>query len=149
MELTIGLIGSIASIIGFLLQAKELKDRFIHALYGFIVTVLASGFIYYKTTLTEMTKIEKQASNIIKLHNEDLASAGTRRGFILTSLAFLEKNKDVYPDTYQMAKELALNIDILQSKEGEMDSLTSKWKLNDVASAMKKLLEGIAGNEGI
>ncbi len=142
--LTIGVIGSVASIIGLLLGANGFKERLIHAIYGFIISILASGFVYYQNSLAEITKIEKQATNLMQ--NNSKESIGSKRGFILATLAFLEKNKLNYPDTYKMAKQLAFNVDILNSKEDDtIESINQGRQLSDVADAMEKLLEGISG----
>lgn len=64
----------------------------------------------------------------------------------MATLAFFEKNKDKYPDTYERAKILSSNIELLTSKEGDgVKALEQTWKLGDVADAMKQLLKGIAG----
>ncbi|WP_054888531.1 MULTISPECIES: hypothetical protein [unclassified Pseudomonas] len=141
---SVGIVGSIASIISLFIAAPSWRSRAVHAIYVLIVTVLGSLYVGHSAKLSAYTDQEKQAQKI--LQSADLSSDGSTRGFILASLSFLEKNKDSFPDTYASAKQLAVASEVFISKQDDgMDRLYQGWRLRDVGSAMKALLVGIAG----
>lgn len=145
---TIGVIGSIASIIGLLTQGKDWKSRVVHALYFFFIAVLSSGFVFYKTTLSEVTKIERQAEQLLESASE-LRTDGDRRGFILATMAFLEKNKNQYPETFSIAKDTVQALGVNRSEESSgVERLYQEWRLEDGADTMRSLLKGIAVGAG-
>ncbi|TAJ10418.1 MAG: hypothetical protein EPO61_02980 [Nitrospirae bacterium] len=143
----IGLVGSIASIIGILIAAPGWKSKTVHVSYGLLVTVLATGVFSYQTQLSELTQIENQVERIVK--SADLSTDGSQRGFMLASLAFLEKHKDRFPETFARAKSLCDNVGVTESKqESALERMYQGWRLTDGATAMKYLLSGIAAGSG-
>lgn len=141
---SVGIAGSIASLITLFVAAPDWRSRVVHAIYVLIVTTLASAYVWHSAQLAEYTEMEKQAQKI--LLSADLDTDGSTRGFILASLSFLEKNKQSFPDTYASAKQLAIASGVLESKQEDgMERLYQGWRLKDVGSAMKALLAGIAG----
>ncbi len=141
---SVGIAGSIASLISLFIAAPSWRSRFVHAIYVMIVTTLASAYVAHSAQLAAYAEMERQAQKI--LASADLSTDGNARGFILASLSFLEKNKADFPDTYDSAKKLAESSDVFVSKQEDgMDRLYQGWRLRDVGSAMKSLLAGLAG----
>jgi len=141
---TLGIVGSVASLIALLLPASGWRAKAIHVSYGLVVTVLAVAIIGYRARIDELSRIEREATRLIA--TADLSSDGTQRGFILAGLAFLEKYKDRFPDTFDRAKMLSDNVGVTTSKqEDAVERLHQSWRLSDGATAMKQLLGGIAG----
>ena len=141
---SIGIAGSIASLITLFIAAPSWRSRLVHAFYVLLVTTLASAYVAHSAQLAEYKEMEKQARKI--LASADLSTDGSTRGFILVTLSFLEKNKANFPDTYESAKKLAEASGVLVSKQEEgTERLYQGWRLQDVGSAMRSLLSGIAG----
>lgn len=140
----IGVAGSIASLITLFVAAPTWKSRVVHAIYVLFVTVLAGAYVAHESQLAKYTALESQAQKI--LATADLSSDGSTRGFILLSLSFLEKHRLEFPDTYDSARKMAIGSGILESKQNDgMERLYQGWRLQDIGSAMKALLSGIAG----
>lgn len=149
-----GIFGTFASILSLFISNNSRWAKWIHAAYSAFIVALVLGFNTYHESvkeqlseLNEIKRIEKQAYDILKT-SQTIVSNGEKRGFILATLAFFEKNKDKYPDTYERAKQLSSNIELLDSKENDREeALHQTWKLDDVADAMKQLLKGITGGK--
>ena len=152
----LSIIGSIASLVGLLISAPNLKSRFIHLLYAIVLTVIAGGSILFinnienknkvlKTELNRYESISKNAERIINTYKYS-SDVGTNRGFILTSIAFLEKNKTEFSETYILAKELVTN-GILVTESAPDRDFEKKWneekRMKDGAQTMEALLKGI------
>jgi len=148
--IVLGIVGSIASIVGLFLPAQSTQQRTIHVIYGLGVFIVASSAVYYQQQLSSVNEklsrvnsVEIAAKTLVKEENQY-----TSLGFIQASLAFLEKNKDLYPDSYARAQEICKMSQCLGSIEGiEWDSaktLNYKYLIIDASYAMKGLLRGIS-----
>ncbi|GAA6186428.1 hypothetical protein [Aliiglaciecola sp. NS0011-25] len=153
--ITVGIIGSIASIISYLMQLAGVKSKLIHVAYVIFIVLITSFFINYSATVkaekdllqlqvSELKSIEYQSAKILK--NSPRYTEGDKRGFMFASLAMLEKFKNDQPDAYQMAREFAISSGVLvNEQEDGMKRLYQGWALNDGAEAMESLLKGLAG----
>jgi hypothetical protein len=141
---SIGFAGGVASLITLFVSAPSWRSRVVHAIYVLAITVLAGAYIAHQSRITELTSVEHEAR--VLFESADLSSDGSTRGFILASLSFMEKHKARFPDTYEHAKQLAVNSGVLASKqEMATERLYQSWKLADVGAAMRSLLQGLAG----
>lgn len=87
-----------------------------------------------------------QARKLIE--SSDLTTDGSRRGFMLASLAFIEKYKDRFPETFSRAKALCDNVGVTESKQQDgVERLHQSWRLEDGSTAMKYLITGLAAGE--
>nr|WP_319566066.1 hypothetical protein [uncultured Rhodoferax sp.] len=149
----LGIVGSIASVVGLLLPAQGWHTKAMHAIYGFSVAVLAVGFTYYQSEVTELRKIEVQARKLADSQrkpnmsdNEPDPPGISDRGFMLAALTFFEKYREKFPDTYLRAKAFSeasgvlIPVTTIFSSEEEAQNK----RLRDGASAMRALLEGVA-----
>lgn len=153
--ITISIIGGLASIISYLMQVAGVKSKIMHVSYSLILVLITSFFIYDSASLetekkllesqvAELKSIEYQAAKILK--NSSRGNDGERRGFMLASIAMLEKFKTEQPDTYSMAKEFAISSGVLiNAQQDGMKRLYQGWALTDGANAMEALLKGLAG----
>ena len=95
--------------------------------------------------LTKYESISKNAERIIETYKYS-SDVVTNRGFILTSIAFLEKNKTEFSETYILAKELVTN-GILVTESAPDRDFEKKWneekRMKDGAQTMEALLKGI------
>ncbi|MEO2279513.1 hypothetical protein [Pseudoalteromonas pernae] len=160
----IGIIGSISSVVSLLIAAPTVQSRVMHGIYGFLLTVIVgSAFLHNQTVLLELEsaknssgELQKQIDrlNSLKSGAENLAESyfatsdiGRNRGFILSSFAFLEKNKDTFPESYAIAKQLiidGLKITNSAGKYGSDGYEDEKKRMDDGAEAMRALLRGIS-----
>ncbi|WP_375056686.1 hypothetical protein [Zobellella sp. DQSA1] len=94
--------------------------------------------------MAELKSIECQAGEIIK--NSSRGNDGERRGFVIASIAMLERFKEEQPDAYSMAKEVAVfNGVLINEQEDGVKHLHRGRALTDGANAMEVLLKGLAG----
>ena len=92
----------------------------------------------------------QQAQRVHKVERAAYALVAERRsysetGFTQAALAFLEKNRDLYPDTYARAQKLCEQNNCFAAKYGGKDtsSLDHAYNQIDVASALEGILRGI------
>ncbi len=169
--LLLTIIGSVASLVSLLISKPDKKSKMIHFTYAVILTLLAGGSILFiknneinsiheqnllnakvDSLSSSLASYEDFSNNANRIFNQYIytTNVGDNRGFILTSFAFLEKNKDRFPETYQIAKELIVK-GILITKSAPDRDLDEKWneekRMKDGAATMKSLLEGLINNK--
>ncbi|MDY4387771.1 hypothetical protein [Pectobacterium aroidearum] len=144
---SLSFIASLIGIIGFISGAiTSGKYRLITPL---LMTPVIGGLFYFAYSYSEQVKrihkVEDAASILVYEYK-----GYTSQGFSLAALAFLEKNKDLYPDTYKRAMDLC-DINSCLSLKRDDDSIKALhrgYEQTDVASAFKGLLLGISRLEG-
>jgi hypothetical protein len=150
---SISIVGAVASIVGLLLPAPGWRSKLTHVAYGMIVTFLAVGVTYSQGEISELRKIEVQARMLADSQrrpsygDNDPAHPGySDRGFMLAGLAFLEKYKNRFPDTYIRAKTFSEISGVLQpiNSATYTEQQAQRKRLDDGARAMRALLEGLA-----
>ena len=104
-------LGTVASITSLFIAAPGKRSKLMHLAYAVCFTLLSGALFHYQQAsesgerrMKEMLDIQGQAKSI--LATVDRSSSGSASGFMLASLAFLEKHKDVLPDTYSRAWKL-------------------------------------------
>lgn len=132
--IVLGLVGSIASVVGVYLAAPNPRSRIIHAIYGFIFVVLSGYLVYYYQRDSEVEKLE---NGIERLFQSTQYGGQNERGFMLASLALLEKHKDRFPDTYAAAKQLCVESGVTGEPKG-------KLSVYDGSHAMRTLFNALA-----
>lgn len=140
--LVLSIVGSAASIVGLFLPASSLKQKLIHVIYGLAIAGLATTAVWYQQKLSRANDVSRQARELIEARRMEF----TNEGFIQAALAFLEKNKDLYPDSYSRAQELCRLHKCFSSAYSDevRSSLSHGYELSDAASALAGLLRGIA-----
>ncbi|WP_417448082.1 hypothetical protein [Idiomarina abyssalis] len=136
----IGIVGSVASIIALALPASSKSQRIIHALYVLLIVGISSAAVSYKSELDRINSAERAAKALI----EDRRMNFTDEGFNMAALSFLEKYKDLYPDSYQRASKLCENNGCLNNQHAEeANSLNHAYSQINVSSALEGMLKGI------
>jgi hypothetical protein len=140
----VGFLGSIASLVALFLGATGWKAKLIHGIYAAAILVLSVLAYRQETRLSEIRNIESAALRLTK-SSEGL----TEDGAILAIMAFLEKTRYEFPDTYERAKAIYEKNDIATSSNRLSGStgvsgLQHEWTKVDVAYALRGLLRGIA-----
>lgn len=136
----IGIVGSVASIIALALPAATKSQRVIHAVYVLLIVGISSAAVSYKSELNRIHSAERAAKALIK----DRRMNFTDEGFNMAALSFLEKYKDLYPDSYLRASELCKNNGCLLNQHAEgTNSLNHAYSQINVSSALEGMLKGI------
>ena len=146
--------GSFASILSLIILRISRWSPLIHIAYALFIVAIVLGFVTYKegvqqqlSELQKIKRIERQADSL--LTPLDLSTAGLKAGYALSVLAFFEKHRQLYPETYKRAKVLCDNAGCTKvgRQEGN-DSLGHFSRMQDVSSAMKELARGVSSLEG-
>lgn len=95
-------VGSIASLIAFVLPLQTKHQRFVHLAYGLSIFAITSVAVWYWSQFNRIKNVERAATSLVSQREMKY----THEGYIQAALAFLEKNKDIYPDAYERAKQL-------------------------------------------
>lgn len=145
-----GALGSFASILSLFIAAPTLKSRLIHVAYSLFIVGLGVWFMNYQkevekslSELENIKRIERQAEYLNS--NVDLSTSGNMQGYMQAVLAFLEKNKQIYPETYERAKALCLASGCTESGHAEgNNSMSHFYRMQEASSAMKILIKGVS-----
>ena len=141
----LGAVGSIASLVGLLLPFQHKSQRLVHVAYGIAMTLFASMAVWYWQVNQRIYKVEQAAHRLLA----DFKYNDTDLGFIQAALAFLEKNKDLYPDSYVRAQEICKqnNCFAAQYTPEPGSSINHEYNLRNVATALRGLVRGISALE--
>lgn len=165
LEILISFAGSVASIVGVILvfthkdTAKSVKGLIVLiAILAIITSALSyknrvySSAEYQYAKQQQAEKIRKHEAAIEARNLLDTLPSYTSRynqgdsqGIVLSGITFLEKYKDIFPDSYSLIKEQALG-DLSEAKK-KRDSSYYGLILADSAQAILRVLQGIAGVE--
>lgn len=120
----IGFVGSVVSIIGWVMSLRY-KDKTRNKIMYFIIFILsgltAFTFHLYKQETDERLKLENrkqevklEAQNMLKNYPDYISyyEPGENEGLLYGTLVLLEKNKDIFPETYELYKK-----DVIQKIE--------------------------------
>jgi|SRR5580692_5932025 hypothetical protein len=162
----IGILGSVASIVSLFLAKPELKSQILHIVYSVLVVSLASSAVIYNGSIREKlqqaTSETKQLQERVGIFESRAKEAkqlldakghtsqfdvGQNRGFILSGLTFLEKNRDLFPDTYNLAKKMVSEGVRVTEFAGSVSTQAyydEQKRMTDGADAMASILRGIA-----
>ena len=132
----LGAIGSVASVVAIFVPLQTQHQRVVHVAYSCAIAMLSAVAVWYWYQNTRIRSVERAATALVSRASFDY----TDQGFILASLAFLEKNKDLYPDAYSRAHNMCLNNECISPRDS-MDVVR-------ISFAFKGLLRGIAAIEG-
>jgi hypothetical protein len=146
--------------------APGLKSRALHAGYSLLVVILACSAVVYNSTfvdkLQEARSESRRLEERLRLYESPAIEArklldsrgyastsdvGENRGFILAGLAFLKKNRELFPEMYAIAKKLALEGVRITESAGSVGSqgyFDEQKRMSDGAAAMASILRGLA-----
>ena len=150
LVIVLGIIGSVASIIGLLIAAPGTKSKIVHVAYALAITAIASSAVAYHNRLDaaqreveEIHRIEREAQSI--LNSSDRSTEGSMVGLMLAGLSFLEKYKTRFPETYARAIKVCESSGMYVASSGSV-GLTHFSNLQQGSSAMYYLLTGITAS---
>jgi hypothetical protein len=122
------------------------RTKPMYVTYGFLVIVLIGVVALQGVRITELTQIENQAKKLLASYPHGYGEESGERGFLLSTLTFLEKHRDRFPATYTRITELYESIGILQPSipGANTQRADRKGNVTEVAKAIRSFLEGIA-----
>lgn len=150
----INILGSLTSIYAFIHSIK-LKDSIRNMVtYGILLlTSVISGVCFYLYHQETDTKIqyEKQketvrleAKNLLENvpSSIDYYNPGENEGLLLSTLALLERNKDIFPETYE-----AYKLEVIQkmkNADNESDIFRKREQMEIAGNSAIRLLKSLA-----
>lgn len=85
----LGIVGGIATVVGFILTVREPHKRYIHALYLLLVGLGVAAATYEFSLNARMNSVAREADRLYV----DREVKYTHRGYVYAVLAFLEKKQ--------------------------------------------------------
>lgn len=141
----IGTIGSVLTIVLFVASQQTRRQKLIHISYCTVIAAFVSLAVWYSNAYRRVQRVERAATALLAHAEMDY----TDSGFIQAALAFLEKNKDLYPDSYARAIELCKQHQCLEAEYGNksVDQLTYGNNQIELKFALEGLIRGISSLE--
>ena len=140
----ISVASSILSIAGFILSIKR-NDSIRNRIFYFLIIILTvtTSYLYtqYKQVTDEQLNIERRKQEIKNEARNILASSPTyisywdpeeNEGLLYSTLGLLERNRDIYPEMYEVYKE---NVMHKINKANDEDDLSKKREQLEIAGA--------------
>ena len=140
----ISVASSILSIAGFILSIKR-NDSIRNRIFYFLIIILTvtTSYLYtqYKQVTDEQLNIERRKLEIKNEARNILASSptyisywdpGENEGLLYSTLGLLERNRDIYPEMYEVYKE---NVMHKINKANDEDDLSKKREQLEIAGA--------------
>ena len=140
----ISVASSILSIAGFILSIKR-NDSIRNRIFYFLIIILTvtTSYLYtqYKQVTDEQLNIERRKQEIKNEARNILASSptyisywdpGENEGLLYSTLGLLERNRDIYPEMYEVYKE---NVIHKINKANDEDDLSKKREQLEIAGA--------------
>ena len=140
----ISVASSILSIAGFILSIKRNDSTRNRIFYFLIITLtVTTSYLYtqYKQVTDEQLNIERRKQEIKNEARNILVSSptyisywdpGENEGLLYSTLGLLERNRDIYPEMYEVYKE---NVIHKINKANDEDDLSKKREQLEIAGA--------------
>ena len=139
----------VLSLIRDIYRHKEGPKTYVVLILSFFLATL-SGILwsevnYLKEQNDELKSARIEASKLVaswpQQSNPTFISRGEARGIVLSGLAFLEMHREQFPNTYEQAHALFLNLGIEQNRDEEWYSEIGE--LQQAAETMVILMKSI------
>jgi hypothetical protein len=145
---TLGLVGTVVTIVAWVRSAAE--SKLAKLAYAISLTFLAALASYQLLEIRHIRAVSTEARALLATWPEpdriDFLSKGERIGIILGGMVFLEKHRTELPETYNLARLLIANrVKDFKVQPDEIGAPSEYDLLEDVAAAMIRLLQGVAG----
>lgn len=103
---TLAALGSVSSIIGFIISVVTSKETLKRKMIWFSLLIVMAGSIAGTVYLNSELKRIKDIHNKAESVYEDYSRFGSSLEYVHEVLTFLEENKDSYPDAYERANRI-------------------------------------------
>lgn len=150
MEYFVAVLSTLAAVVTIVMWGRGiLKERPRHLIYPIVLVILTVLATYQFVQNSQLRAIRKDASTLVsswpKVEHLKFVSKGERIGIALAGLAFLEKHKDEFPETYNTANELVKNrAKSFNPPKGSDERWEEFGLLEDISVAMISLVSSIA-----
>ena len=145
-----GVISGLGAILTIVMWARDsLGEKPKRLLYPVILVILTVVATVLFLQIQEIRDVRSEARSLLDTWPEveelDFKTKGERIGVIMSGLAFLEKHKEAFPETYEMAKKLVIaRLSEFKPPESFEESYNESGLLKDVAGGMIQLVASIA-----
>lgn len=146
---SIASLAGLISLVRDIYKQKESAKTYIVLIFSFVLAVL-SGLLWnevnnLKAQNMELKSARIEASKLLaswpQESNPDYISRGEARGIVLSGLAFLETHNEQFPNTYEQAKRLFVNMGVDKNRDSEWYSEIGE--LQQAAETMVILMKSI------
>lgn len=134
LVIVIGLVGGLLSIISFVFGPWLHQRRILIPLFVLISVALTAIVTQQATYLSRLNSISRQADELTETRRMHYTSLG----YSLAALAFLEKNRDLFPDAYARAQTLCEQYSCT-SPEGSNNAVDLSHALNGLVKGLGSL----------
>jgi hypothetical protein len=129
----IGAVSGVAGVAGLFIALPSTKSRIIHFVYCAAIAGLSASAIFYYGKYQSGQELQRSAYELV-----ESSASNDSRGFMLATLALLERNKAEFPEMYTSAKQLCIEAGLT----GKAASISTA----DGARAMYSLLRGLSNH---
>jgi len=152
-------IASLASLIGLAFQLYKHKEKpltYMLLVISFICAIVAA-YSWVETHNLEaenraLTNARIEADKLLdswpKLENFDYVSGGEFRGIVISGMAFLESNREFFPETYLATKSL-LFVELEAASNKDDNYASKRSNLEEAAKAMVTTIKAIRVNKSM
>jgi len=146
-------LASLASLIGLALQLYKNKEK--PLTYALLSIALLCSFMsatllvinsQLESENAELLNAQLEANKLLsswpKVENFDFTSDGEFRGVVISGMAFLEANRETFPETYAATKSLIFN-ELEASSNKDENYVSKRSKLQEAAEAMITAIKAI------
>ncbi len=98
-------VSGVCAVLSFFIPINTPRARIWHAAYILVVSGVVAYATYQGSRLARVNDVSRAADQLVKARATDF----TDRGYALAALAFLEKNRDLFPDSYARATRACEN----------------------------------------
>lgn len=123
--------GALATIFAIGDVVLKIRKSYWHAFYVLISCLMTVFAFHYWSNLKRVNDIARSADFLVANKQMEF----TARGYVEAVLSFLEKNKDIYPDTYARA--------VAACQHYKCDQPGSEVDINDLSFAFDGIVKGI------
>lgn len=149
----LSILGSITSIYAFVFSIKLKSVRNIIAYAILLITSAISGicFTLYQRETDAQIQLEKR-KNTVRLEAKNLLekvplsidyyNPGENQGLLLSTLFLIEKNKDLFPETYEIYKLTV--VEEIKYANDESDIFRKRERMEIAGNSAVRLLKSLA-----
>ncbi len=152
-------LASLASLLGLAFQLYKHKEKpltYLLLTVSFICAIVAA----YSWNEAQNLKVENwalmnariEADKLLEswpnMENFDFVSGGEFRGIVISGMAFLESNKELFPDTYAATRSLVF-VELEAASNQDNNFVSKRSKLEEAAKAMVTTIKAIRVNKSM
>lgn len=151
MDQIFTIVGTIVATISFIFQFLVFvkNKKFLQVVSSLLLIVSTGVSVYFWNQIQLKNNISVAATKLVQYRHiapEEYYLEDSQ--FIMASLAFLEKNKDIYPDSYKRAQTICennyCNKPQYKQESSDYNSLDYGYNTENAAKQIEGILKGIS-----